>query len=434
MGTMKLELHFAWSSSPLLLETKFCAGESAPHSWTLHSPHARAPLALAALGVHTKVCRKPLDDEAAVTRLFNACREVSRNTTDLKWPHWWFGDGALLKRLLVFNGRGKLRTVTLSRELLSPEDITIVLDGRIVAADDRRLLQRLRAGLLDSGAPRAEARRGELPPPASQLVRRIRDRLDGPARRASFVVGEREGEVPRLAAKRLLEVVTQHATRGGKGPLTIGISGGLLQQFVLYELSRPALARPLASSVRVVALNRMRADDWRAERSAAHLAFDLVKRLSMGVDVVLPPLSNHPRKLSEYRRAVRSCKFFMLSGGGARASFISEYLRQHGEALPDHAVGDLAGHPISASGRDAATRRVERLLAPLNCQPSLTELHQLATRGSAEVMLVADAVPGNHAAPPSTKGRVVRAALLAGLVNSVVLSRRLAEEVAHSLS
>jgi hypothetical protein len=172
----------------------------------------------------------------------------------------------------------------------------------------------------------------------------------------------------------------------------------------------------------------MRYDDWRAERSAEHLAFALARMFSTAVDVVLPPLTDHPQPQEAYHSAVRHCQLLILSGGSAQASFVSDHLRLHGQALPDRAVGDLAGHPISASGHDALTRRIERVLAPLKCQPSLLTLHEMATSGDVQVMLVADAIPGTNA-PPSAKGRVVRAALLGELVNSVVLSRRLAEEV-----
>ena len=433
MGAMQLHLYFAGASSPVLVETKFGAAAGPLHTWRGCSPQARAPHAFAALAVHSKFCRKPLDDETAVGLLRSTCHEVSKKKSDLKWPIWLLDDAALLSRLLVFDGPGKLRTVSLSRELLAPDDITVVLDGKAVATGDRRLLQRLLAGLLDRGGARTEAPRGAQPVPTSELVREMRASLNGSASGVSLFVAENEGEVPRLAATRLIDLVNTYVAGSGSDPLTICISGGNLQKFVLHELNWPAMGRTLARSVRIVALNRMRWDDWSAERSAEHLAFELARLFSSAVDVVLPPLTDHPQKLLAYRRAVRSGQILVLSAGSARASFVSEFLRQHGEALPDRAVGDLAGHPITASGENAATRKITRILAPLNCQPSLGELRLMASRGTAQVMLVADAIPGTNA-PPAAKGRVVRAALLGGLVNSVVLSRRLAEEVVRGRS
>jgi hypothetical protein len=220
MGTMKLHLHFAGASRPVLVETKFGAADAPLHCWSEVSPHATAVYAFAALALDVKLSSDPLVDERAVALLRGALHEVRRSFTPLKWPTWLFDDPAVLQRLLVFDGLGKARSVTLLRELLSADGITIVVDGKTIANDDRRLLQRLREGLLDRCSPHAGASRGELLMPPAELVPQIRESLNGSAARVTFVVGEREWDVPWLAAQQLIETLRAHLARAGSAPLS----------------------------------------------------------------------------------------------------------------------------------------------------------------------------------------------------------------------
>ena len=430
MRRSTFRLVFGGPDGSVLIATEFHAADGTIHFWK-HSKPAPGLVALAAFFVGCQCGDGPFSHPEGVARISKVWKEAGRSRSDLKWLLRTFGSLAYIRRLVVFDGENNLRTISLNREEITAEDITVVVDGAIVAEADHRKLQRLYAALLDRveqyDAPPAAVR----PESQLELVERVRRGVGPAAADVAFVIGEVDVEVARRAARHIIETVEGYFENGGTGPFTIGLSGGLLQMQIIREIHASDEFRTMKVPLRVVALSRMRWDDWRAERSASHLAFRLIEWSSSSPDIVLPPLSPLPARQAAYRAAVRSCHLLVLSSGSVNGSFISEYLRLHGEAMPASAVGDLCGNLISAMGQDAATRRSHQILAPLGCQPSLADLRDVVASGPGQVMLIADDIARVDRVP-STKARVVRAALIAGLVNTVVTSRNILTQIANA--
>jgi hypothetical protein len=428
MGKAQLRLILQGPGGPHLVRSEFHDAAGKKHEGSNYSARAPALRALVACFAHYHLWPDPLVHPRAVELLREARKECGRADSPLIWPLHLLGSYAVARDLLIVDTQHAPTAVRLNERVLAPADIAFELDGVRIEHDSRRL-QRLRAALLD----RLGASRTAAPAPAAVSLPSLIDgvrRATGADRRVSIVLGEVDAEVPRLAAERLLAELKAYVASGGPPPWTVGISGGLLQEQVIRELLAPDLRRQMMFPIRVVALNRLRWDDWRAGRSAPHLAFLLAQCSSAPADIVIPPLTLGAAANRAFAELARQCHFFLLSGGSVINSFVSEFLKLEGEALPSAAVGDLAGHLVTATGRDAATTRIRKILAPLNCQPSLDALHEIARRGPGQVMLIADAI-GGVGQPAAAKARVVRAALIAGLLNILITSRRLAEEVAN---
>lgn len=415
-----LRLHFSGGSAPELVRTEFGSDESV-HEWMPGRTRRPALDALAALVIQRLLGDEPLTDRLAVAQLLGAIHHLGKY--EFKWPGFMLQDRALLRELAVLGRDRDGDAAWLSADLVPASQITVKLDGKNISRDSRAL-ERLRAGLLE----RISESRGVRPArrETSELERAIAQSFGPAAARVSITVGEADGHVPRLAAARLMEIIR------GRRHVAIGLSGGALQQAAIHELRRPMHRGGKVGAVRIVALNVMKWCDARVDCSAEFLAFGMASLFASAVDVAdvaLPPLPHMAGHVAQYRRAIDDCGVLMLSCGSPTSSFISEYLAAFGQTLPPHAVGDLAGHPIDGCGARASTAAIDALLAPLGCQPSLDRLRAIVRGGRARVMLIADGVPGNEK-PPEAKGLVVRAALLGGLVNEVVIPRGLADIVA----
>lgn len=425
-----MRLSFAGGATPKLIQTQFHGAEPSEITWNCDDQFDRPAVhAFAALVISKALGEEALVDPRALKLLSNAVHDARR--PELMWPLHMFGDRALLPALTrleyVRQGKGdrRPRAATLGPALPLAQ-ISLELDEKPLAGGARRL-RRLQSELLQRIRHPAVAMPSDHAP--GTLADALRASVGASAASVAISIAEMNKLVPWMAARRLMRIILAHTG----DTLTICLSGGRLQQHVIAALKQLVLERtrrPIV--VRLVAANRMRHDSDRASCSAELLAFELATVLAPVVtrtEIVLPPTWGIASDQAAYRDIVESADVMLLAGGSPQSSFISQYLARHGTRLPHDAVGDLAGNPIGSRGADVTDDALRRILERLGCLPTLEQLRAIVARGRARVMLIADSLPGDEG-PPAAKGRVVRAALLGGLANDVVVSRELADIVA----
>lgn len=172
-------------------------------------------------------------------------------------------------------------------------------------------------------------------------------------------------------------------------------------------------------SISVGALNEAEWDDDRQERGAGRIAQYLSQNLRS------PLLSRAGFETVSDRPGVA-----LLSGGG-ECGFPCQWLRAKRIRVPSHLVGDFNYHLLLPDGNELDDQKIAKALRPFRYCGSLVELHgQL--KNKTVVLALSDSRhhdPRDNPPPGSTKARLARACLAAGLANIVVLPVALAKKL-----
>lgn len=382
--------------------------------------------------------------------LRSALRESGKQAPRVKWPgptESILGYRRAVRDLLNPDPQGG--PVRLDQQELNPSDIVIYWNGRLLTQttepESVKQLAQLAAALSRNPSRPGGGAHGD--GVHAELERRLAALFGGPGWAPRFFVAPAEAvtgmSIPAARAAGFLTEELMRLVRR-KGSVTCAVSGGTAQLAMAKEIERGEVlwAQEGGPQIGFLALNRMAWPDLRIEQSAEGVALRLARAVGTGRVALVPPTPLCAKLERGYAMQLDEVDLFLVSGGAAQGSFVSQFLGMCEVPTPSGTVGDLAGHLLDARGGAVEDERVARALEGFRCHPSPAELRRLAADPRRTVALLLGewshrlplemAGAGAQASSETSKAPLARACLAARLVNTVILPEPLARELLQS--